>query len=179
MKQHKKNEPVVVYVATYASPDDAKADYAAVKRMNRDGLIDLYDAAVVSKDTAGHVSIHASEPGTEYGALSGLAVGALVGIFFPPYLVWELAVGVAAGSLIGHFWSGMSRSDLHHIGETLQANTATLVVVGKSRLRAALANVIKHAVKDFEKELTTNAEAFQKALKSAVEEVSKTLHSVA
>ncbi len=179
MKQHKKNESVVVYVATYASPDDAKADYAAVKRLNRDGLIDLYYAAVVSKDTAGHVSIHASEPGTEFGALSGLAVGALVGIFFPPYLVWELAAGAAAGSLIGHFWTGMSHSDLRHIGETLETGTATLVVIGKSQLRAALAKAVKHAVKDLEKELTTDAEAFKKDLKSALEEISKMAHTAA
>ena len=37
----------------------------------------------------------------------------------------------------------------------------------------------QHAVKDFEKELTTDAEAFSKALKSAIEEVSKMVHSVA
>jgi len=177
MKNVKKSETVVVYVATYASLDDAKADYAAVKRLHHDGLIGLYDAAVVSKDIAGKVTIHATELPTEYGTLGGLAVGALVGIFFPPYLVWELAVGAATGLLIGHFWAGMSRSDLKHIGETLQSNTATLVVIGKSKLRAALANAIKHAVNDFERELTTDAEAFSKALKAAVEEVSKLAHS--
>ena len=48
MKNSKKSEPVVVYVATYASPDDAKADYAAVKRLHHEGLIGLYDAAVVT-----------------------------------------------------------------------------------------------------------------------------------
>ena len=177
MKNSKKSEPVVVYVATYASPDDAKADYAAVKRLHHEGLIGLYDAAVVSKNAAGKVTIHATELPTEYGTLGGLAVGALVGIFFPPYLVWELAAGAAAGLLIGHFWAGMSRSDLKHIGETLQSNTATLVVIGKSKLRAALASAIKHAIKDFEKEMTIEAEAFNKALKTAMGEVSKAMHS--
>ena len=37
----------------------------------------------------------------------------------------------------------------------------------------------QHAVEAFEKELTTDAEAFSKALKSAIEEVSKMVQSVA
>jgi uncharacterized membrane protein len=97
------------------------------------------------------VKIHKTEMPTPYGAWGGLAVGALVGIFFPPYLVWELAAGAAAGSLIGHFWAGMSRSDLKEMGETLQASTATLIVVGRSRLQEALQKVTRRAVKQFEK----------------------------
>ena len=103
-ENRRKNETVVVYVASYASLDDANADYAAVKQLYRDGVIGVYDAAVVSKDADGRVKIDATEKPTQYGALSGLAVGALVGIFFPPYLVWELATGAVIGSLIGHFW---------------------------------------------------------------------------
>jgi hypothetical protein len=34
-----KNKPVVVYVATYASLDDAKADYQAVKQLYSAGII--------------------------------------------------------------------------------------------------------------------------------------------
>jgi len=168
MKSHEKSETVVVYVASYANLDDAKADYAAVKQLHRDGVIGVYDAAVVSKDASGHVKVHGTEKPTEYGALSGLAVGALVGIFFPPYLVWELAAGAVLGTLIGHFWAGMPFADLKHIGDTLQANTATLIVIGKSKLREALTKAVKHAVKDFEKELSTDAKAFDKDLKAAI-----------
>jgi len=131
MKKNEQDKTIAVYVASYTSLDGANADYAAVKQLNRDGIIELYDAAVVSKDTAGHVKIRERETPTEYGALSGLAVGALVGIFFPPYLVWELAAGAVIGTLIGHFWAGMPRSDLKHIGDALQANTATLIVIGR------------------------------------------------
>ena len=161
---------VFVYVASYANPEDAKKDYAAVKQLYFDGIIGVYDAAVISKDRASQVKIHRTEMPTQYGAWGGLAVGALVGIFFPPYLVWELAAGAVAGSLIGHFWAGMSRSDLKEIGDTLQASTASLIVIGRSRLMEALASATKHAVKQFEKQMSTDVKAINKALKTAINE---------
>jgi uncharacterized membrane protein len=169
----KATKAVFVYVASYANLDDAKADYSAVKQLCFDGVIGVYDAAVVSKDAPGQVKINKTEMPTQYGAWGGLAVGALVGIFFPPYLVWELAVGASAGALIGHFWAGISRSDLKEIGDTLQASTATLIVIGRSRLQEALADATKHAVKLFEKELSTDVDAFDKTLKEAVNKTLK------
>jgi uncharacterized membrane protein len=172
-KTNKTDKTVFVYVASYGTLDDANTDYSAVKQLYFDGVIGVYDAAVVSKDAAGQVKVHKTEMPTQYGAWGGLAVGALVGIFFPPYLVWELAAGAAAGSLIGHFWGGMSRSDLKEIGDTLQASTAALIVIGRSRLQEALANATKHAVTQFEKELRTDVDAFDKDLTQAINQALK------
>ena len=164
----KTDKTVVVYVATYASLDDAKADYGAVKQLHSAGIIGTYDAAVVSKDAAGKVKIVKTEKPTQYGAWTGLAVGALVGLFFPPYLVWEAAIGAGAGALIGHFWRGLSRPDLKKIGDALQDNTATLIVIGQSKLQQALQDATKRAVKEFEKELSTDVESFNQDLTEAV-----------
>jgi uncharacterized membrane protein len=166
-----KNKPVVVYVATYASLDDAKADYQAVKQLYSAGIIGTYDAAVISKDAAGKVTIMETEKPTQLGAWTGLAVGALVGVFFPPYLVWEMAIGAVAGALIGHFWRGLSRSDMKQIGDTLQDSTATLIVIGQSKLQEALQDATKHAVKQFEKELNTDVKSFDKDLTEAVNQL--------
>ena len=153
----KTNKAVVIYIATYASLDDAKTDYGAVKQLHSAGVIGTYDAALISKD--------AVEKPTQHGAWTGLAVGALVGLFFPPYLVWEAAIGGGAGALIGHFWRGLSRSDKKKIGDALQESTATLIVIGQSKLQQALQDATKHALKQFEQELNTDAESFNKDLK--------------
>lgn len=166
----KTNKTVVVYIATYANLNDAKADYEAVKQLHSAGIIGTYDAAVVSKDATGTVTISKTEKPTQYGAWTGLAVGVLVGLFFPPYLVWEAALGAIAGALIGHFWRGLSRSDMKQIGNTLQESTATLIVIGQSKLQEVLQDATKHAVKQFEKELRTDVESFNKALTEAVNE---------
>ena len=175
----KTNKTVFVYGATYASLDDAKTDYGAVKQLYFDGVIGVYDAAVISKDATGQVKINKTEMPTQYGAWGGLAVGALVGIFFPPYLVWELVVGAGVGSLLGHLWAGLSRSDLKEIGDTLQSSTATLIVIGRLRLQEALADATKHAVKQFEKELSTDVEEFDKELTAALKHSLKVASSKA
>jgi len=164
----KRNKAVVVYIATYSNLADAKGDYEAVKKLYSAGIIGTYDAAVISKDAASKVTIIKTEKPTQLGAWTGLAVGALVGLFFPPYLLWDAVIGATAGALIGHFWRGLSRSDMKQIGETLQESTATLIVIGRSKLQEALQDSIKHAVKQFEKELSTDVESFNKDLTEAV-----------
>jgi uncharacterized membrane protein len=175
----KPDKTVVVYMATYANVNDAKTDYEAVKQLYSAGIIGTYDAAVVSKDATGKVSITRTEKPTEYGAWSGLLVGVLVGLFFPPYLVWEALVGAAAGALIGHFWRGLSRSDMKQIGDALQNSTATLIVIGKSKLQEALQNATQHAIKQFERELNTDVATFDKDLESAVNQALKDIKAQA
>lgn len=164
------NKTVVVYVAAYPSLNEAKADYEAVKQLHSAGVIGMYDAAIISKDATGKVNVAKTEKPTQYGAWTGMLVGALVGLFFPPYLIWEAAIGAGAGALIGHFWRGLSRSDMKEIGDALQENSATLIVVGQSKLEKALQDATKHAVKQFEKELRTDVDTFNKDLTAAVNE---------
>ena len=169
----KTNKTVVVFVATYASLNDAKADYRAVKQLHSAGVIGTYDAAVISKDQAGRVKIIQTEKPTQHGAWAGLAVGALVGLFFPPSLmlgaaITGSAIGVGWGALIGHFWRGLLRSDMKKIGGMLQESTASLIVIGRSKLQQALQDATKHALKQLEKELSTDVERFNRDLTKAV-----------
>lgn len=159
-----------VFISSYGSPDDARADYLEVKQLHRDGLIHAYDAAVITKDSDGKVHISRHEKPAEYGGWAGLLIGGLVGLFFPPYLLWDAAIGTGAGALIGHLWKGLPRSDMKQIGEMLGTGTSALVVVGKSTLLEDLKKVIKRAHRHFEAQLTADTQALNDADAVAVNE---------
>jgi len=160
------NQNVFVFIASYGSVDDAMMDYTAVKQLYIDGAIDTYDAAVVQKDADGNVHVSKHEKPTQKGAWTGIAVGAVVGVLFPPAIIPMAAVGGVAGGVIGHVWHGMSRSDMKDLGETLDAGTAALVVVGKSSLADKIAKATAKAQKTTEKQLNVDAKDFDKELEA-------------
>jgi uncharacterized membrane protein len=166
-------DSLFVYAAIYKNDEEAKLDYSDVQQLYKDRVIGVYDAAVISKDTDGMVHVRMHEKPAQYGAWTGLAVGALIALFFPPYLIGELVLGAGTGALIGHLWGGMSRDDMTKIGAMLNSGSSALVVIGKSRLQQALAKAVKRATKQYEAELSADMKAFDKALDEAVSEMAK------
>ncbi len=161
---------VFVFIGTYRSAADAQLDYAAVKELHSSGVIGTYDAAVVEKDAEGKVHVHKHEKPTQHGAWTGIAVGAVVGILFPPSVIASAAVGGVAGGVIGHLWHGMSRGDMKDLGETLDAGTAALVVVGREKLSEKIDKATARAQKKTEKQAKVDAKDFEKELESASKE---------
>ena len=161
-----KNPVVFVFIASYGSVDDALMDYTAVKQLYSDGVIDTYDAAVVEKDADGNVHVSKHEKPTQKGAWTGIGVGAVVGVLFPPAIIPMAAAGGVAGGVIGHVWRGMSRSDMKDLGETLDVGTSALVVFGKSSLADKIAKATARAQKKAEKELNVDAKEFDKQLEA-------------
>jgi uncharacterized membrane protein len=161
-----KNQEVFVFIGSYNSVDDAQMDYTAVKQLYSDGVIDTYDAAVINKDADGKVHVSKHEKATQKGAWTGVAVGAVVGVLFPPAIIASAAAGGVAGGLIGHVWQGMSRGDMKDLGETLDAGTAALVVVGKSSLSDKIAKATARAQKKAEKQLNVDVKDFDKELEA-------------
>jgi uncharacterized membrane protein len=162
---------VFVFVATYPDRDGAEADYDVVKDLHSAGAIGTYDAAVVDKDAEGKVHVHKHEKPTQHGAWSGLAVGAVVGLLFPPAIIASGVVGAAAGGLIGHLWRGMSRSDLRELGEALDDGEAALVVIGKSKLEETLNKELRRAERTYEKEIDADQTQLRRELDQAIDEV--------
>jgi uncharacterized membrane protein len=162
---------VFVFVATYPDRDGAEADYDVVKDLHSAGAIGTYDAAVVDKDAEGKVHVHKHEKPTQHGAWSGLAVGAVVGLLFPPAIIASGVVGAAAGGLIGHLWRGMSRSDLRELGEALDDGEAALVVIGKSKLEETLNKELRRAERTYEKEIDADQAQLRRELDQAIDEV--------
>jgi uncharacterized membrane protein len=160
------DRPVFLYIAAYASEEDAYADYESLKDLYAVDFIGSYDAAIVLKKD-GKVHVHKHEKPTQHGAWTGLAVGALVGILFPPSVIAAGVVGAGAGGVVGHLWRGMSRSDVKEFGELLDEGQAGLVVVGTSKVEEQLDKALTRSEKHLQKELDADSEELERELQEA------------
>jgi uncharacterized membrane protein len=120
------DDRVFVYPAVYADRADADADYDLLLDAHSADLVGSYDVALVYKDDEGKVHVSKHEKPTQHGAWTGAAVGALMGIIFPPAVLGAAVVGAAAGGGIGHVLGGMSRGDAKDLGERLNEGQAAL-----------------------------------------------------
>jgi uncharacterized membrane protein len=167
------DKPVFLYAATYASLDDAEADYDTLLDLHDADLVGTYDVAVISKDDDGKVHVKKHEKPTQHGAWTGAGVGAVLGILFPPSILGFAALGAATGGLIGHLARGMSRGDMKDIGDLLDEGRAALIVVGESKLGEQLDKDLERAQKSVEKQIDADSGEFQKELEQADQQLEK------
>jgi uncharacterized membrane protein len=167
------DKPVFLYAAVYSNQVDAKVDLDVISELHKAGVIGTYDAALVTREEDGKVKVHKHEKPTQHGAWTGVAVGAVLGILFPPSIVGSALLGGVTGGLIGHFWRGMSRKDVKELGELLDEGQAAVIVVGHNRLEEALDKAMTKAVKRYSKEMEIEAEAIEKACEEAEAEAAK------
>jgi uncharacterized membrane protein len=166
-----KPDGVFIYIGTYPSELAARDDYEVVKELHAAGAVGTYDASVVTKDQRGKVHVHKDEMATRHGAWGGVAVGALVGILFPPSILASAVVGGAVGGVSGHLWRGMSRADMKEFGDVIDAGEAALVIVGESTLQDAIDKAQLKAKKHVAKELGVSAKDVDRAIQEAATEV--------
>ena len=160
----------------YALEEDALADYEAVRDVYMDlDIIDTYDAAVITRDADGKVTIvkKVEEPtrqGAAAGLAMGLAVGALVALFPAVAIGAGLAIGGASGAVLGatagHVAAGMSRSDLKDIGELLDTGTSGLVVVAAADVEARVEAAIQRGKDIAKKQVQLDADGLKADIES-------------
>ena len=158
--------PVFVYAAVYADRALADADYETLLDLHSAALVGSYDVALMYKDDEGKVHVTKHEKPTQHGAWTGAAVGALVGVIFPPSIIGAAVVGAAAGGGIGHVLGGMSRSDARELGEHLDEGQAALIVIGKSRVQEQLDKALTRAQKSEEREIEADSKELEKELEA-------------
>jgi uncharacterized membrane protein len=163
---------VFVYVGTYGSEVDARADYDVVKELHAKGAVGTFDAAVITKDGEGRVHVNKDETSTRHGAWGGAAAGALVGILFPPSIIASAAIGAALGGVTGHLWKGMSRADIKEFGDLIDSGEAALVIVGETKIASYLDKMELRAKKNVTKELGVDAKDVDTAVQDAAKEIS-------
>jgi len=157
-----------MYAGEYESVDEAKADLEELKELHREHVVGTYDAAVLTKTSEGKVKIvDKTEKPTQHGGWAGLAVGAAVGVIFPPSILVSGAIGAGAGALIGHLRGGMSNSDLKEVGEMLEDSEAALIVVGEATIERAVDEATSRAKKEMKKEVRADAREMQRTIDAA------------
>jgi uncharacterized membrane protein len=164
------DKPVFLYAAVYDQIADAEADYEAVFDLHAAGAIGTFDSAVVRKEDDGKVRVTKTEKPTQHGAWTGAAVGALVGIIFPPAILGSAIVGAGAGGLTGHLTKGISRGDLKELGDELEAGTAAVIVLAESRIEEQLEAATTRANKLIEKQVDADADEFKREIEAADKE---------
>jgi uncharacterized membrane protein len=161
------DDTIYVYMALYHSYPDAEQDWGEVKYLHTQGVVESYDAAIVNKGDDGKVHVMKVEKTTRKGAWTGVGVGAVIGVLFPPALIGSIAAGALTGGLIGHVWRGMSRKDMHELGEFLDQGDAALVVMSRHQMSEALAGPTRHAKDHVEKELKAHQKDVEDELQKA------------
>ncbi len=162
------DNPVFLYAGEYDSVDDARADLETLKELHREHVVGTYDAAVVTKNEEGKVDIvDKIEKPTQHGGWAGMAVGAAMGLIFPPGILVGGLLGAGTGALIGHLEGGMSREDIREVGEMLDNSEAALIVVGEATIERAVDDATKQAKRELKKEIRADAREMEKAVDEA------------
>jgi uncharacterized membrane protein len=166
----------IVLAASYDAREAAEADYQAVRDFYlTSGLLDTYDAAVITKDEARKVGIVAKEQPTRQGAWRGLGIGLVGGVLvalFPAVgsgdrLLLGGPGGAGLGALAGHVTAGLKRADLKDLGELLDEGHSGLVVVAADHLGDRVEHHIRRARQVTRKQLTTDEKVVEKDIEEA------------
>jgi uncharacterized membrane protein len=162
------DNPMFLYAGEYESVEEAKADLEVLKELHREHVVGTYDAAVVTKNEEGKVEIvDKIEKPTQHGGWAGMAVGAAMGLIFPPGILVGGLLGAGAGALMGHLEGGMSRQDVKEVGEMLDDSEAALIVVGEATVERAVEDATKRAKKELKKEIRADAREMERAVDQA------------
>lgn len=108
--------------------DEFKADEVMIdlRKLERDYLLDLADAAIVIRNKEGKVKVKQTQELVTGGAMSGGFWGLLFGfIFFNPLLGW--VVGATAGAISGAMTDiGIDDNFIREVGSTIEPSTSAI-----------------------------------------------------
>ena len=132
---HYTDAPVDLYIAAYADPDAARADWDAIKQLATDDAIKVDGLVLVSRRTDGKIHVdddfHTAAKGAAWGAVGG----AVIGLIFPPALLASAAVGAGLGAGVGGL---MSHAQKAEIKADVEADDAAQQLRHRGDVRAAM-----------------------------------------
>jgi uncharacterized membrane protein len=152
---------------------------AALQRVQREFLIEMEDAAYVTREQDGKIKLHQTQPvtgiATAIGASRGSIWGALIGfLFLQPFLGMAAgaAIGAAGGALTGKLSDyGIPDTFMKELAQKLQPGTSMLFVLfRKATWEKVLPHISQIGGTIMHSSLTPEAEArLQAALSGGAE----------
>ena len=149
------DKPIQLFVATYDNEFGAKQSLKDYEAMDREGSIELIDAAVIVHTADGKVKFEeTADPSGKRWAKRGAIAGGVVGLIFPPSIIIGAAVGCGAGGIWGKIRDkGIKDEDLKEIGESLAPGSSAIIALAEDRVLDRLAKgiagyerIARHAV---------------------------------
>src|SRR5687768_9246494 len=110
---------------TFDNVEDAMRLRDELRRLEREGVLSLNDAAVIEKDADGRVHTHDEiDRAVKVGALAGGLLGALVSFMFP---IAGFVVGAGGGALVGKMVDmGVDKGFIKDVTESLKPGSSAL-----------------------------------------------------
>ena len=122
--------PVDLYIAAYPDPTAAQADWAAIKQLAKDDVINVDGLILVSRRADGKIHVDDDFHETRKGATWGAVGGAVIGLIFPPAILASAAVGAGigagAGALVSHGRKEEIKADVE---DTLPLDSSGIVAL--------------------------------------------------
>lgn len=158
-------DELFLYVGEYSDLESAEADYEAIKALHSVDLIGTFDAAVVTKTEDGKLEIvHHTEKPTQHGGWGGLAVGAAIGVIFPPAILGSALAGAAVGAVGGHLAGGLPREELKALAGVLEAGAAAVVAIGEPTVEEAIEKAAIRAKREMKRAVKADAKAIEREI---------------
>ena len=168
-------DTIHIIMAGYDDDAAARADYADLKKMNRNAGTTFDGMVLVAREADGSIKVKESGDDDDRvfgGTLVGTVGGLALGLFFPPALLASTVVGAALGTLGGdlvkhHHEKGLA-DDLEAV---LPAGGSAVIVIVEPRFAGHAKSCLTHADRDAVKEAdAAQADAVKKALELAAKE---------
>lgn len=156
--------PDFLYIAAYADPDAAQADWDDIKELAKDKTIAVDGLVLVSRDYDGKIhekdNAHTVGVGTAIGAAGGL----LVGLIFPPAMLAAGAVGAGVGAGFGGLVSHSEKKEIKgEVADDVPPGSSAIVALFEEGSAAAIEKALPKADKvskhDVDKDSVKQAEA--------------------
>jgi uncharacterized membrane protein len=128
--------PIQVFIATFGDEVQAGRVLKDFQAMDKEGSIELIDAAVIVHTQEGKVKFEeTADPSGKKWAKRGAIAGGVVGLIFPPSIIASAAVAGGAGALWGKLRDkGFKDEDLKAVGESMDPGSSAVIAVAEDHV---------------------------------------------